>query len=73
MRPDPRLTPAADATATTGAGSHARRDNQACHHNPNLNHNPNPNPAAAQAHRESREQQGTTLAQTTGQQSSYAA
>ena len=43
MRPGPRLTPAADATATTRAGSHARRDNQACHHNPNPNHSPNPN------------------------------
>ena len=47
MRPGPRLTPAADATATTGAGNHARRDNPACHHNPNPNHSPNPNPSSS--------------------------
>ena len=32
---------------------------------------PIPTPGVAQAHRESREQQGTTLAQTTGRQSRY--
>ena len=40
MCPGPRLTPAADATATTGAGNHAQRDSQTCHHNPNPNHSP---------------------------------
>ena len=47
MRPGPRLTLAADATATTGAGNHARRDSQACHHNPNPNHSPQPNPSSS--------------------------
>ena len=60
MRPGPRLTPAADAKATTGDGGRAPHNRQACHHNPNPNHSPNPTPAVAQAQRESREQQGTT-------------
>ena len=47
MRPGPRLTPAADATATTGAGNHARRDSQACHHNPHPSHRPHPNPSSS--------------------------
>ena len=47
MRPAPRLTPAADAKATTEAGSRAPHDSQACHHNPNPNHSPNPNPSSS--------------------------
>ena len=47
MRPGPRLTPAADATATAGAGNHARHDSQACHHNPNPNHSPGCNPSSS--------------------------
>ena len=43
MRPGPRLTPAADCKATTGAGSRALHDRQACHHDPDPNHSPNPN------------------------------
>ena len=51
MRPGPRLTPAADAKATSGAGSRAPHDRQECHHNPNPNpnpnHSPNPNPSSS--------------------------
>ena len=47
MRPGPRITPAADAKATTGACSRAPHDRQECHHNPNPNHSPNPNPSSS--------------------------
>ena len=47
MRPGPRLTPAADAKATAGAGSRAPHDRQDCHHNPKPNHSPNPNPSSS--------------------------
>ena len=72
MRPGPHLTPAADAKATTGAGSRARTTARNATTTPTPTTAPIPTPTLAQAHRESREPQGTTLAQTTAQQSSCA-
>ena len=45
MRPVRRLTCAANAKATTGAGNCAPHDRLACH--PNHSHTPNPNPSSS--------------------------
>ena len=47
MHPGPRLTPAADAKATTGAGSRAPHNRQECHHNSNPSLSPNSNPSSS--------------------------
>ena len=47
MRPGPSFTLAEHAMATTGAGNHARRASEACHHNPNPSHSPQPNPSSS--------------------------